>query len=179
VSSPAYTKADPNVGRLTVILPGTYENASPYCHGTAFMIAALCKAGRPDDALRLYRKVMPDSLAHPSDVSGVEPWAFTNQYLGPDNLRAGFAVSGWITGTAGWMYNNVIKSFLGFRPGYKGLSIEPCLPSAWKETSMTTTLRGKRYAIHIRSIPGGRPEITVNGKLLEGSFIPYANEGAY
>lgn len=179
VSSPAYTKADPNVGRLTVILPGTYENASPYCHGTAFMIAALCKAGRPDDALRLYRKVMPDSPEHPSEISGVEPWAFTNQYLGPDNLRAGTAVSGWITGTAGWMYNNVIKSFLGFRPGYTGVYLEPCLPSTWPEASLTTTVRGSRYAIQIRRNPDGMPGITVNGKPLAHGFFPYDGKGAH
>ena len=94
VSSPADTHADENVGQLTVILPGTYENASPYCHGTAIKIAALLKAGNLDDALRMYRKVMPDNDAHPSDRSGVEPYAFTNQVLGSDNLRAGVSVSG-------------------------------------------------------------------------------------
>lgn len=177
VSSPAYTQADENVGRLTVILPGTYENASPYCHGTAFMIAALITAGRPDDALRLFRKVMPDNADHPSDVSGVEPYAFTNQVLGPDNLRAGVAVSGWITGTAGWMYNNAVKLFFGFQPDYKGVHIRPCLPGAWKSVSMNTHLRGVQYRIRINNPIGVDPKLVVNGHAIEGDFIPYRDAG--
>ncbi len=176
VSSPAYTESDENVGRLTVILPGTYENASPYCHGTAFMIAALIKAGHPEEALTLYKKVMPDSADHPSDTSGVEPYAFTNQYLGPDNLRAGVSVSGWITGTAGWMYNNVVKSFLGFQPTYTGVVIDPRLPKEWKEASMTTQCRGTKYNIKITNTGGKEPKLTVNGKAIEGNFIPYGND---
>jgi cellobiose phosphorylase len=174
VSSPAYTRPDPNVGRLTVILPGTYENASPYCHGTAFMIAALVKAGRSDEALRLYKKVMPDNAEHPSVVSGVEPWAFTNQYLGPDNRRAGSAVSGWITGTAGWMYMDMLRSFLGFRPGYDGVTIRPCLPSAWRSATLTTTLRGTRYAIEIANEGGPGAELTVDGARIEGNTVRYS-----
>ena len=176
VSSPAYTHADENVGRLTVILPGTYENASPYCHGTAFMIAALLKAGKPEDALRLYRKVMPDNPEHPSDCSGVEPYAFTNQYLGPDNLRAGISVSGWITGTAGWMYNNVIKLIFGFQPDYKGVYIKPCLPAEWKSVSMKTHLRGVQYYLKISNSGGSKKTLLVNEKEIAGDFIAYCDE---
>jgi cellobiose phosphorylase len=176
VSCPAYTHADENVGRLTVILPGTYENASPYCHGTAFMIAALLKAGRPDDALRLYRKVMPDNADHPSDRSGVEPYAFTNQVLGPDNLRRGVSVSGWITGTAGWMYNNVVKLFFGLQPDYTGVHIRPCLPQEWKSVSMVTHLRNTQYNVKINNLRGVNKELVVNGREIEGDFVPYSNE---
>ncbi len=77
---PPYTKADENVGRVTMLLPGMYENGTPYCHGTAFKIVSDLTAGRADQALRSYHKVMPDNADHPSSVSGCEPYAFTNQY---------------------------------------------------------------------------------------------------
>lgn len=189
VSSPAYTEADPDVGRLTVILPGTYENASPYCHGTAFMIAALARLGRADDALRLYRKVLPDGPGHPSEVSGVEPWAFTNQYLGPDNLRSGFAVSGWITGTAGWMYHDLLEEILGVRADYRGLRLAPRLPTAWREASVEIELRGTRYAIEIRRAPeggagaaegasgepGSAPRLRVDGCPIGGDLVTWSH----
>jgi cellobiose phosphorylase len=168
--TPAYTKEDPNSGRLSMILPGMYENCTPYCHGTAFKIVADCFAGRPEEALRSFRKVMPDSDGHPSAVSGCEPYAFTNQYLGPDNGRAGDSISGWITGTAGWMYRAALEYMAGIQPDYDGFHIRPCLPAEWPSISVKRVLRGKRYFIEIT-----QGSITVNGELLKGDFVPYQN----
>ena len=171
--APAYTERDENVGRVTMLLPGMYENGTPYCHSTAFKIAADLHAGRADKALESFHKVMPDSEAHPSAVSGVEPYAYTNQYLGPDNGRAGASLSGWITGTAGWMFRVVVEYFLGVRPDYDGFRIRPCLPSTWPGASLERTIRGKRYAIRIER-EGEGYAIRVNGRPLEGDFVPYS-----
>ncbi len=168
--TPAYTKEDLNVGRVSVILPGMYENGTPYCHGTAFKIVADCVAGRPEEALRSFKKVMPDSAEHPSATSGCEPYAFTNQYLGPDNSRAGDSLSGWITGTAGWMYRAVLEYMAGVQPDYAGFHIRPCLPKEWPSVSVERVLRGKRYFIEITE-----DSVTVNGEPLDGDFVPYEN----
>lgn len=170
--TPAYTKEDPNSGRLSVILPGMYENCTPYCHGTAFKIVADCVAGRPSEALRSFRKVMPDSAAHPSSVSGCEPYAFTNQYLGPGNGRSGESISGWITGTAGWMYRAVLEYMVGIHPDYDGFRVRPCLPAEWPSVEVERHLRGQRYRIVIRR-NGKAYDIEVNGSRLDGDFIPY------
>lgn len=171
--TPAYTKADSNVGRVSVILPGMYENGTPYCHGTAFKIVSDCASGRPDKALRSYRKVMPDTGEHPSLISGCEPYAFTNQYLGPDNGRSGESISGWITGTAGWMYRAVLEYMIGIQPDYGGFYIRPSLPTEWPSVSAERVLRDKRYSIRIDR-NGEDYGIKVNGKRLESGFISYA-----
>ena len=170
--TPHYTAADPNVGRVTMLLPGMYENGTPYCHGTAFKIVADLTDGRADQALASYLKVMPDNPGHPSAVSGCEPYAFTNQYLGPGNGRSGDSISGWITGAAGWMFRAVVEYFCGIKPGYGGLTIEPCLPTGWSEVTVERDLRGKRYAVAIRRKSGGY-DITVNGKPYDGGVIAY------
>lgn len=161
--TPAYTAPDKNVGRVTMLLPGMYENCTPYCHGTAFKIVSDIVAGRPDEALRSYLKVMPDNASHPSHVSGCEPYAFTNQYLGPTNGRSGDSISGWISGTAGWMFRAVVEYFCGFKPGYHACTIEPCLPSAWNNVQIQRTWRNKRYDVSITR-KGAGYDITVNGK---------------
>jgi cellobiose phosphorylase len=171
---PHYTGKDENVGRLTMLLPGMYENGTPYCHGTAFKIVADIAAGRPDQALASWHKVMPDHPAHPSSVSGCEPYAFTNQYLGPGNGRAGESISGWITGSAGWMFRAVLEYFCGIQPGYHGLGIKPCLPSSWSRVSVQRHLRGKEYRIEVERAGAGYA-ITVNGKPLDGSFVSYGS----
>ena len=169
--TPSYTAPDKNVGRVTMLLPGMYENGTPYCHGTAFKIVTDIIAGRPDHALRSWLKVMPDNAQHPSIVSGCEPYAFTNQDLGPDNARAGDSISGWITGAAGWMFRAVLEFFCGIKPGYSGFSIEPCLPSGWNEVKVHRVLRGQTYDIAIKRNAGGY-DVTVNGQPSNG-FVAY------
>lgn len=171
---PHYTGADENVGRVTMLLPGMYENGTPYCHGTAFKIVTDIVAGRPDQALRSWRKVMPDNAAHPSSVSGCEPYAFTNQYLGPGNARAGDSISGWITGTAGWMFRAVLEYFCGVKPGYHGFTVESCLPSEWDRVHIHRVLRGKTYEIDIQRDALAGYRITVNNTLYAGGeTLPY------
>ncbi len=170
--TPAYTGADRNVGRVTMLLPGMYENGTPYCHGTAFKIVADLCAGRPDQALASWRKVMPDNAAHPSTVSGCEPYAFTNQYLGPDNGRAGETINGWITGSASWMFRSIIEYVCGVQPGYNGLRIAPCLPSGWDRVRIVRELRGHRYDIVIARAGSGYA-ITVDGRPYDGRELAY------
>lgn len=169
---PHYTARDENVGRVTMLLPGMYENGTPYCHGTAFKIVADLLAGRPDQALKSWYKVMPDNPEHPSSISGCEPYAFTNQYLGPGNARAGETINGWITGSAGWMFRAVLEYFCGIQPGYQGLDVKPCLPSGWNNVSVRRKLRGKEYRINIKR-EGAGYAITVNDQLLAGSHLTY------
>ncbi len=165
--TPSYTGRDENVGRVTMLLPGMYENGTPYCHGTAFKIVADCCAGRAKEALQSYLKVLPDGV-NPSIESGCEPYAFTNQYLGPANGRAGASISGWISGTAGWMFRAMTEYFLGVQPSYRGFHIRPTLPPEWKGAKIERLLRGKRYIIELT--PGS---VKVNGQHLEGDFISY------
>ena len=169
---PAYTKKDENIGRLTMITPGIYENGTPYCHGTAFKIVSDCIAGRPDKALKTFYKVMPDNKNHPSIISGCEPYAYTNQYLGPDNSRAGDSVTGWITGTAGWMLRVVVEYFCGIKPGYHGLHIKPILPSRWDSVTVKRILRGVTYNIKIVGNKNSY-DILINNKLLKKGYVPY------
>lgn len=171
--TPAYTRERANIGRLSVLLPGMYENGTPYCHGTAFKIVADCCAGRGDAAYRSWRKAMPDNPSHPSSVSGCEPYAFTNQYLGPANGRAGTSVSGWVTGCAGWMFRAVVEYMAGVQPGYHGFQIRPCLPSAWDVVRLNRPLRGKNHAFEIRRQESGQYQIAMDGNPVGNETIPY------
>lgn len=168
---PPYTSRDENSGRVSMLLPGMYENGTPYCHGTAFKIVADIVGGRPDKALASWRKVMPDNPAHPSAVSGCEPYAFTNQYLGPCNGRAGDSISGWITGAAGWMFRAVLENFCGVRPAYHGLEIRPCLPSEWRGAKVRRIFRGREYAIEISKAGPGPDLVKVNGRMCPDGFV--------
>ena len=177
--TPPYTKPNAAIGRLTSLVPGMWENGTPYCHANGFKIVADCVGGRGDMAYRTFRKAMPDSELNPSTQSGCEPYVLTNQYLGPTNLRAGQTLWAWMTGAAGWYYRAMVEWILGVRADYDGLVIDPCLPSAWKQCSVERTFRGARYRVDIYNphrLQKGTVALRVDGEEIEGNTVPVKND---
>lgn len=180
VLTPAYRKFNPGIGRITQFVPGMWENASPYCHGTAFKIVADTFIGRGDIAYRSMMKVLPDSPENPCTHSGCPPYQVTNMYYGPEHPRAGQILYSWITGTADWLFKALTSYMLGVRADYNGLLIDPCMPSHWKKASMERSFRGARYRVTIENPEGrqtGVREITLDGGRVEGNCLPILDDG--
>lgn len=173
--APPYTTPDDHIGRVTYFQPGCVENGSVYNHGVAFYIAAECALGRADNAWGALRAILPDNPALAD--SGVEPYAVTNMYIGPDNpCDAGFAPCSWITGTAGWLYRCITEQILGVAPDWDGLCVAPCLPSAWKEARAVRAFRGAVYDITVVR-DGSAPGLTVDGRSVSGAVVPVYSDG--
>ena len=178
---PPYTTPHPRVGRVSTISPGMWENGTPYCHATGFKVLADCAAGRADAALDTWMKVMPDNPDNPSTHSGCEPYAFTNQYIGPDNRRAGQTQFAWMTGAGGWFFRAMTEGILGVWAEYAGLRIAPCLPAAWRACALTRHYRGARYHIRFDNASGpasGTVRLTVDGHPHDGNLIQPFDDGA-
>lgn len=177
---PAYRKYQPHIGRLTSFVPGIWENGTPYCHGGAFKAVSDCCVGRGDKAFASLMKILPDSATNPSTHSGCEPYALTNMYLGPENPRRGETMFAWVTGTAGWIFRLVTQYMLGFHPGYDVITINPCIPSAWKTCSLKRNFRGTVYQVSIRNENGnqsGVKRLIFDGNEVEGNQIPLCTDG--
>jgi cellobiose phosphorylase len=160
--------------------PGMWENGTPYCHATGFKILADCVAGRGDAAFDTYMRVMPDNDENPSTHSACEPYAFTNQYVGPDNPRAGETQFAWMTGAGGWFFRAMTEGILGVQADYNGLRIQPALPATWAVCKLTRSFRGARYAITIRNpdaLQSGKVSLTVDGEQVDGQHAPVFNDG--
>ncbi len=171
---PACRQQNPRIGMFSFMTPGNCENASVYCHGNAFKIVADCKLGRAEEAYATLKKILPGNPENPD--SGVEPYAVTNQYLGPENPhRAGTANGSWITGTAGWIYRAVTEHLIGLQPGYDGLHLRPCLPAAWPEVKIRRIYRDNMYDIVLRRT--GAAQLVVNGEQLAGDLLPLSAPG--
>jgi cellobiose phosphorylase len=182
---PAVRAPDPRIGMITGMVPGNCENGSVYCHGNAFKIVADCLLGRAEEAYATLKKNLPGNPTNPD--SGVEPYAVTNQYLGPENPhRAGAANGTWITGTAGWIYRAVTEHLLGLQPDYIGLRLRPCMPAAWPEVQIRRLYRDNIYNITLcRSSlcearilrATGQARLIVDGKEISGDLLPLGPNG--
>lgn len=168
---PAYTRPADNVGRLSYIRPGSAENASVYTHGNAFMLLALLQAGRPDAAVRLWKDVRP---GNPNRPVPAQPNVFANGYLGPDSdKQPGRPEHMWVTGSAAWMFYNVVEYLLGLRRGYDGIRLQPHLPSEWTEASIRRIYRGTTYHVRLTK-PAGVENPPVRAIRIDGAEHPVA-----
>ncbi len=176
---PAYTKGDDHIGRVTYFQKGCYENGSVYNHGCAFKLAADCYLHRGNEALDTVLKMLPTNPKNDSSVSGVEPYALSNMYLGPENdFHPGYSPMYWVTGTCGWMFRGIVEYMLGVQAEYDGLKINPSLPEAWKKASVHRTYRGCVYDItFIQNTYNGQLSITVDGEKLSGNLLPIFTDG--
>ncbi len=175
--SPAYSNANPNthVGRIAYFGKGFYENGSVYNHGVAFKIVADCVARRGEYAYQTVKKMLPTNPKNTSEMSGMEPYAISNMYFGPENdSRAGEAPMHWITGTSSWLFRGVVEYIIGVRADFDGLVVDPQLPSCWDKVEIKRTYRNAVYNITIERT--GNKSITADG-VEYAEKLPIFNDG--
>ncbi|MBN1480947.1 hypothetical protein JXA70_11795 [candidate division KSB1 bacterium] len=176
---PPYTRYNPRIGRVTLMTPGIWENGTAYCHANGFKIIADCLGGRGDEAFTSFKKAMPDSEWNASTHSGCEPYVLTNQFLGPENRRAGKSLWAWMTGAAGWYYRAMTEWIIGVRAEFDGLLIDPCLPHFWQTAELERTFRGARYHIIIENPKGlqkGDIKVILDDKPHPSHLLPIFND---
>lgn len=139
--APCFNKGDDKIGRVSYFKKGLVENGAVYNHGVAFKIVADCKLGRADFAYNSFKSISCDNPKNPD--SGVEPYAVSNMYIGPENeYAAGYAPMSWITGTAGWLYRCLSEFIFGIKPTFYGLKIQPCMSDSWTGAKAVRKFRG-------------------------------------
>ncbi|MDR0483000.1 MAG: N,N'-diacetylchitobiose phosphorylase [Cellulomonadaceae bacterium] len=179
---PAYTQVDDTVGFLTRVYPGIKENAAIFSHPNAWPIIAEAILGRGDQAMALYEAICPWTHNDAIEVREAEPYAYVQFLYGRDHPRYGLGQNPWLTGTAGWMYTAATKYILGIRPGMRGLTIDPCIPTDWDGFEVTRQWRGATYHITVTNaqhVSRGKVSVTVNGQSHPSDQpIPLFDEGA-
>ena len=93
------------------------------------------------------------STSEDLSVYKVEPYVVAaDVYTADGHLgRGGWT---WYTGSASWLYRVGLEAILGFRKIGETLEIDPCVPSTWKEFSITYRYRDATYEIRVRNPSG-------------------------
>ena len=176
ICDPPVEKTDPKVIKAVLFNKGMKENGSIFCHTQGWAIIAEAMLGRGNQAYEYYRKFMPSAYNTKAEVRQIEPYVycqFTNSKYSP---RYGASRLPWLSGSASWAYYTATQYILGIQPDYRGLKIDPCIPSDWKEVKISRKFRKKDFAIIIRNTDGrqkGVKKITVNGEEIKGNVIPF------
>ena len=177
---PAYTKYYLNLGEISSYPPGYKENAGIFCHNNPWIVCAEAVLGHGNRAFEVYRRTCPSYLEDISEIHRTEPYVYPQMIAGKDAPTHGEAKNSWLTGTAAWTLLSITQAILGVVPTLDGLKIDPCLPSAWNDFTVSRRYRGAVYNITVDNTAGaeyGVKEITVNGKAQTGTVIPPAAPG--
>ena len=180
---PPYLKFDKNVGRISGFAAGTKENNAIFCHANLFMVYALLKRRRADEAYKIFSGINP--LNHSQKTLRTGPW-IPEYYISSDNPNwPGRGEYPLLTASAGWTRYVIQNYFFGVRGELDGLRIDPCLPSApeFRETRLDIHFRGAFYKIQMHN-PGLKvnavaESITVDGKRIAGNLIKPFTEGEH
>ena len=107
----------------------------------------------------------------------VEPYVMTADiYAEPLHMgRGGWT---WYTGSAGWMYQLIIESFLGLKRKGNILEFESCIPSAWESFKIKYQFIDTIYHITVLQDKNQTAlEVFVDEEAQSNKVIPLINDG--
>lgn len=174
---PAYSKYHIEIGEITSYPEGYKENGGIFCHNNPWVIIAETKLNNNDRAFEYYKKITPSYLQDISELHKTEPYVYSQMIAGKEAAKPGEAKNSWLTGTAAWTYHAITNHILGIEADYKGLKINPRLPSHIHQVTVNRKFRGAVY--HITVINRGKTvgSIQMNNETIEGCILPPPESG--
>jgi cellobiose phosphorylase len=163
-------------GALGVIYnQGTKENAGIFSQTQGWLILAEALLGNGDRAYEYYRENSPAAQNDRAETRHLEPYCYGQFTEGPASPHFGRSHVHWLTGTASTIMVGSVEGILGMRPDLEGIRIAPSIPSDWDGLKIEKTFRGSRLHITVKNpdhAQSGCKSLTLNGKLMEGNYIP-------
>jgi N,N'-diacetylchitobiose phosphorylase len=172
---PTFTKPDDDIGYLTRVYRGVKENGAIFSHPNPWVWIAECRLGRGDRAMEYYDALLPFKQNDLIEIREAEPYSYCQFIMGKDHTAFGRARHPWLTGSGGWAYTAATRWMLGVRLSFDGLIVDPCIPSLWKEFTVTRKWRGATYHIRVENPDGvqkGVKSFTLNGKPVSSPVLP-------
>ncbi len=163
-------------GALAVIYnAGVKENAGVFSQSQGWLILAEALLGHGDRAFQYFRENAPSMQNDRAEIRKIEPYCYGQFTEGPASPHAGRSHVHWLTGTASTVMVGCVEGILGMRPDLGGLKIAPSIPREWKALEIHKEFRGKTLRILVENPDGkesGCKSLTVNGKPMEGDYVP-------
>ncbi len=163
-------------GALAVIYnQGAKENAGIFSQSQGWIILAEALRGHGDRAFQYFMENAPSAQNDKAEIRKLEPYCYGQFTEGKASPHFGRSHVHWLTGTASTVMVGCVEGILGMRPNLDGLKLSPSIPSSWDGFTAEKDFRGCKLSITVKNpdhVQSGCKELTVNGKKMEGNFIP-------
>jgi cyclic beta-1,2-glucan synthetase len=149
---PPFDKGHMNPGYIKGYVPGVRENGGQYTHAAIWLIMGFAALGDHEKTWELLNMINP--VNHGNDAAAidkykVEPYVVAADIYG-ESTNKGRGGWTWYTGSAGWMYQLIISSFIGLKKEGDVLHFKPCIPANWPSIKVTYKFLDTVYVITIR-----------------------------
>jgi cyclic beta-1,2-glucan synthetase len=178
---PPFDKAKPNPGYIAGYIRGVRENGGQYTHAATWVIKATAMLGHGDHAMELVDLVNPVRASANEEEAiryAVEPYVIAADVYNTPGYegRGGWT---WYTGSASWFYRVVVEDILGLSIRDGKLTVNPCIPTAWKQFDVTFRFKTSSYEIHVENtgVERGVTSVLVDGKAVSGHAISLRDDG--
>jgi cyclic beta-1,2-glucan synthetase len=164
--TPPFEKTDQDPGYIKGYPPGVRENGGQYTHAATWVVHALARLGRGDDAHACFDLLNPVGHAltrAEAERYRVEPYVVAADVYG-DGGKTGRGGWTWYTGSAGWLWRSAVEAILGIRKQGGTLFVEPVLPSHWDGFTARLKHGGAPFQIVATRNDSGEIAVTVNGR---------------
>jgi cellobiose phosphorylase len=173
---PPFDKTEKNPGYIKNYYPGIRENGGQYTHAAIWLAIANAKIGNYSQAyshFSMLNPILTTSKKEDAIKYEREPYvmvadiSITPPYKG----RGGWS---WYTGAAGWMYQGLLKWFLGIKREGEFMIIDPKTPADFGKFSVEYIFGATTYTINVNKRVEGfmtTDEVTVDGKKIAGNKI--------
>jgi cyclic beta-1,2-glucan synthetase len=171
---PPFDKAAIDPGYIKGYVPGVRENGGQYTHAAVWTVMAFARLGDSHRTWELLQMINP--INHGNSSAGiaiykVEPYVMAGDVyaLSPHTGHGGWT---WYTGSASWMYQLIIESFLGLRTEGDKLRFVPCIPAEWESFKVHYRYRETMYHItlHQKNI-ACESSVSVDGVKQEDNVV--------
>lgn len=182
LSWPGFKRYDEKVGGVSTYPPGAKENGGIFLHSNPWVMIAETMVGNGDRAYRYYQQINPATKNDKIDTYEIEPYVYAQNILSDEHPQFGLGRNSWLSGTSSWTYQAATQYILGIQPTHSGLRIDPCIPSRWKEFTVTRHFRGATYEISVANpgaISKGIKSVSLNGAALESNVVPIQQPGTF
>jgi cyclic beta-1,2-glucan synthetase len=170
---PPFDKSDLNPGYIKGYVPGVRENGGQYTHAAIWMVMAFSHMGdvaKTWELIQLINPITHGTTADQTEVYKVEPYVMAADVYGvePHTGRGGWT---WYTGSAGWMYQLILESFLGLRKSGDTIWFEPSIPYSWQSFRIRYKFRDTFYNITVYQGTTAENKITLVNDRAEHNII--------
>ncbi len=180
LNAPSFVTLDDSIGFVTRVYPGVKENGAIFSHPNPWAWVAECMLGRGSRAMKFYDALLPENQNDKMEIRQAEPYSYCQFIMGKDHTAHGRARHPFMTGSSGWAYYAATRYMLGIRPGFDGLTVDPCIPAEWDGFEAVRKWRGAEYRINVTNpnhVEKGVGRILADGKPVEK--IPVFDEGIH
>lgn len=177
---PPFDKSDLNPGYIKGYVPGVRENGGQYTHAAIWLVMAFAELHNKEKTWELLKMINP--INHADNAEAVEKYKVEPYVMAADiyaePMHMGRGGWTWYTGSAGWMYQLIIGSFLGLKREGEILKVEPCIPDSWHSFKIKYHYMDTIYNIEIlQNNTSASIEIFVDEELQSKEFISLINDG--